>query len=45
MTSLLEDILYQLPDKKVKEVKLDRAMVNKKLSEISEDEDLRRYIL
>ena len=45
MTSLLEDILFQLPDKKITHVKLDKAKVNEKLSNISEDEDLRRYIL
>ena len=45
ITSLLEDILFQLPDKKITHVKLDKAMVNEKLSTISEDEDLRRYIL
>jgi len=45
MTSLLEDILFQLPDKKITHVKLDKAMVNEKLSTICEDEDLRRYIL
>ncbi len=45
MTSLLEDILFQLPDKKISEVKLDKKMVRDKLSNISEDEDLRRYIL
>ena len=45
MTSLLEDKLFQLPDKKITHVKLDKAKVNEKLSNISEDEDLRRYIL
>ena len=45
MTSLLEDILFQLPDKKITSVKLDKTMVQEKLSDISEDEDLRRYIL
>ena len=45
MTSLLEDILFQLPDNKIKKVKLDKGMVREKLSSISEDEDLRRYIL
>ena len=45
MTSLLEDILFQLPDKKITHVQLDKAKVNEKLSNISEDEDLRRYIL
>jgi len=45
MTSLLEDILFQLPDKKITEMKLDKKMVQEKLSDISDDEDLRRYIL
>lgn len=45
MTSLLEDILFQLPDIKIKKVKLDKKLVREKLSSISEDEDLRRYIL
>ena len=45
MTSLLEDILFQLPDNKIKKVKLDKKMVREKLSSISEGEDLRRYIL
>ena len=42
---VLEDILFQLPDKKITHVKLDKVKVNEKLSNISEDEDLRRYIL
>ncbi|MDP6570129.1 MAG: AAA family ATPase, partial [Candidatus Marinimicrobia bacterium] len=45
MTSLLEDILFQLPDKKITVMKLDKKMVQEKLSDISDDEDLRRYIL
>ena len=45
MTSLLEDILFQLPDNKIKKVKLDKKLVRETLSSISEDEDLRRYIL
>ena len=45
MTSLLEDILFQLPDKKISHIKLDKVKVNEKLSNISEDEDLRKYIL
>ena len=45
MTSLLEDILFQLPDKEVKNIKVDKKMVTDKLSNISEDEDLRKYIL
>ena len=45
MTSLLEDILFQLPDKKITHIKLDKKTVKEKLSNISADEDLRRYIL
>ena len=45
MTSLLEDILFQLPDKNISLVKLDKKTVREKLKNISEDEDLRRYIL
>jgi ATP-dependent HslUV protease ATP-binding subunit HslU len=45
MTSLLEDILFQLPDNKTKLVKLDKKIVRDKLADISGDEDLRKYIL
>jgi ATP-dependent HslUV protease ATP-binding subunit HslU len=45
MTSLLEDILFDLPDKKIKKISIDKKTVQKKLSNLSEDEDLRRYIL
>ena len=45
MTSILEDILFQLPDKTITEIKIDRKIVKDKLSNISEDEDLRKYIL
>ena len=45
MTSLLEDILFDLPDKKMTKILIDKKTVKKKLSNLSEDEDLRRYIL
>jgi ATP-dependent HslUV protease ATP-binding subunit HslU len=45
MTTLLEDVLYELPDKSVTEIKVDRALVVERLKAIVEDEDLRRYIL
>ena len=45
MTSLLEDILFDLPDKKMTKILIDKKTVQKKLSNLSEDEDLRRYIL
>ena len=45
MTSLLEDILFDLPDKKMTKILINKKTVQKKLSNLSEDEDLRRYIL
>jgi ATP-dependent HslUV protease ATP-binding subunit HslU len=45
MTTLLEDVLYDLPDKSRSEIKVDRALVIERLKTIVEDEDLRRYIL
>ena len=45
MTSLLEDILFELPNRNTKAVKVDNKMVRDKLVNVSEDEDLRRYIL
>jgi ATP-dependent HslUV protease ATP-binding subunit HslU len=44
MTTLLEDILFEPPTGKRK-VMITAKMVEKKLSEIIEDEDLSRYIL
>ena len=45
MTTLLEDILFDTPSKKTKDVKVDKSFVRKKLDNIIDDEDLRRYIL
>ncbi len=45
LTTLLEDILFDVPDKKKDKIVVDREMVQKKLSDIVEDEDLSRYIL
>ena len=45
MTSLLEDVLFDLPNKHTSKIKVDNKMVRSKLANISEDEDLRRYIL
>jgi ATP-dependent HslUV protease ATP-binding subunit HslU len=45
MTTLLEEVLYELPDKAITAVTVDRAMVTDRLKTIVEDEDLRRYIL
>ncbi len=45
MTTLLEDVLYQLPDYPTKRVVFDAVSVRQKLMQIVEDEDLRKYIL
>jgi ATP-dependent HslUV protease ATP-binding subunit HslU len=45
MTTLLEDVLYELPDRESKSITVDRKLVSDRLKEIVEDEDLRRYIL
>ena len=45
MTTLLEDVLYELPDRGTDAVRVDAAMVHDRLKSISEDEDLRKYIL
>jgi ATP-dependent HslUV protease ATP-binding subunit HslU len=45
MTTLLEDILFALPDYPTKHIVIDAAVVRERLSKIASDEDLRRYIL
>ena len=45
MSKLLEEILFDLPNKKVKNINITKKMVSDTLSEIVEDEDLTRYIL
>ncbi|WP_310570267.1 ATP-dependent protease ATPase subunit HslU [Gemmatimonas sp.] len=45
MTTLLEDVLFDLPDRGKDAVIVDAAMVRERLKSISEDEDLRKYIL
>ncbi len=45
MTTLLEDVLYELPDRGKEAVTVDATMVRERLKAISEDEDLRKYIL
>ena len=45
MTSLLEDILFDQPNRNTSQIKVDKKMVRDKLADILEDEDLRRYIL
>jgi len=45
MTTLLEDLLFQLPDSAQGTVRVDAAMVRDRLRRIVDDDDLRRYIL
>jgi ATP-dependent HslUV protease ATP-binding subunit HslU len=45
LTTLLEDVLFRLPDPSLSRVVIDAAAVRERLSGVVEDEDLRRYIL
>ncbi|MFN8579477.1 MAG: ATP-dependent protease ATPase subunit HslU [Gemmatimonadaceae bacterium] len=45
MTTLLEEVLYTLPDKSMAQVEVNAAMVQERLKAILDDEDLRKYIL
>jgi len=45
LTTLLEDILYQLPDENIKSVTITQKKVRETLRGIVEDEDLSHYIL
>jgi len=45
MTTLLEDVLYELPDRALDTIVIDAVLVRDRLKAISEDEDLRKYIL
>jgi ATP-dependent HslUV protease ATP-binding subunit HslU len=46
LTNLLEDILFQVPDKNKKNViEINKELVNEKLSKIVKNRDLSRYIL
>jgi ATP-dependent HslUV protease ATP-binding subunit HslU len=45
MTTLLEDVMYELPDRGTQPVVIDAGDVRDRLKTIAEDEDLRKYIL
>jgi ATP-dependent HslUV protease ATP-binding subunit HslU len=45
MTTLLEDVLFGLPESGAKAVRVDQELVRSRLKTIADDEDLRRYIL
>ena len=45
MAALMEDVLFELPDLAVKQIRFDAAEVRERLARIVNDDDLRRYIL
>src|SRR5262245_136026 len=45
MTTLLEDVLFDLPDRGTSAIGVDAVVVRDRLKAIVEDEDLRKYIL
>jgi ATP-dependent HslUV protease ATP-binding subunit HslU len=45
LTTLLEDLLFDLPDVEAERLTIDAATVRERLKAIVEDDDLRRYIL
>ncbi|MGD2070457.1 MAG: ATP-dependent protease ATPase subunit HslU [Gemmatimonadota bacterium] len=45
MTTLMEELLFELPEGVGETVRVDRAFVQEHLDAIADDEDLRRYIL
>lgn len=45
MTTLLEEVLFELPEISHKAIVVDASMVQHRLGALSEDEDLRKYIL
>ena len=45
MTTLLESVLFDLPEGDEKDIRVDAAYVRSHLKNVAEDEDLRRYIL
>ena len=45
LTTLLEEVLFELPDYPIKQIVFDAAAVRDRLSRIVDDEDLRKYIL
>jgi ATP-dependent HslUV protease ATP-binding subunit HslU len=45
LTTLLEEVLFELPDYPTKQIVFDGAAVRERLARIADDEDLRKYIL
>ncbi len=45
LTTLLEDIMFELPELETEKIVIDAGMVRQRLARVVRDEDLRRYIL
>ncbi len=45
LTTLLEDLLFDLPEVSEDRLRIDGEVVRRRLRDVAEDEDLRRYIL
>ena len=45
MTTLLEDVLFRLPESGIESILVDQAFVQERLEKVATDEDLSRYIL
>lgn len=45
LTTLLDDVLFELPERGTASIRIDATQVRDRLKSIVEDEDLRRYIL
>ena len=45
LTTLLDDVLFELPERGTETIRIDAHQVRERLKSIVEDEDLRRYIL
>ncbi len=45
MNALLDDYLFEMPARKIKNVIVTGKMVDEKLAKIIQDEDLSKYIL
>lgn len=45
LNTLLDDYLFEMPDSKLKKVRISKSIVNNVLSPVIESEDLSRYIL
>ena len=45
MSTLLEEILFEIPEEKMDKIVIDKKMVTETLKSIVNDEDLSRYIL